>query len=147
MWLKNSIILIVSLSICAIAIAQEKRTINGYIINENLEPLPYVKVYCLDTVYLGETDIDGRISIEVPNNLIQLKIIYLGYNTTEIELSTNCNNFDVILLVHVIYDFTSNRKGQNKERKRLKRISSIHRKAYKQGIFQSKKQCYQRIIN
>ncbi len=147
MWLKNSLIFIISISICAIAIAQEKRTINGRIINENFEPIPYVKVYCSDTVYLGETDIDGYITVEVPNNVIQIKTIYLGYNTTEIELPPNCHNLDVILLVDVIYDFTPNRKVQNKEKRRLRRLSRLHRKSYKQGIFQSKKPCYQRITN
>jgi hypothetical protein len=147
MWFKSSLMLMVLFTISSISIAQEKRTINGCFINEDFEPLPYVKIYHSDTVCLGETDLNGRIIIEVPNNVVQLKIIYIGYNTTEIELFPDCHNLDVILLVHVIYDFIPNRKVQKKERKRLKRLSRLHRKAFKQGIFKSKKQCYQRIMN
>ena len=143
--MKNITLFMALFSICAISKAQEKLTISGCFINENFETLPYVEIFYSDSVLLGETDVNGHINIELPDDVERLKIVYTGYITTEIELAPDCSNLDMILLRHHTYDFTPIRIVERKERMRLKKLPRLHKKAYKTGLFQSKNQCYRRI--
>ena len=121
---------------------QITRKINGYFVDERYNSLPYISIYNSDSVLLGETDIDGKITITIPIDMQRLRINYIGFKTTIIDVPSDCNNLDVILLVLVNYDFISNRKVNRKERRRFQKLPKLHKKAYKLGLFKSETPCY-----
>ena len=85
-------------------------TLKGRIINEDLEVLPDVKILNENNEMLGITDIEGNFVISIPKENVKLNICCIGMEPTIIELTDNCDNLDIILMIESHCDFMSLKK-------------------------------------
>ena len=116
--------------------------LTGRIISEDLQVLPEVKIADQKNGLHGKTDIEGRFEISIPNEVLKLNISFVGMEPTLIELSGNCNFLEVIVMFGAHYDFMSLKKIDKDRIKRFKKLSELHKEAFKKGIFKTDKACY-----
>ncbi len=136
--LLNLLLIILSTSIFS---AQETKTITGRIISEDLEPIPKAKIYNMDTITLGSTDVDGYFKIEVPAETTELLLGFIAMEWASVKIGDNCQNLEMIMMVDVIYDFTPIKKINKKRYNRFKKLPKMHLQAYEQGVFKSSTPC------
>ena len=115
----------------------QSRTITGTVINEELELVPYVSIYSLDTVKIGETNLDGQFNITIKEETNQLMFGFVGMEWLTIKFVDNCENLEVIMMSEWFYDFISLRKADRLRKKRFDKLPEVRRKAFEQGIFKS----------
>jgi len=135
-------IIILLISACVTSLSAQKKTIKGQIISEDLETLPGVRIQDADTVLLGTTDIDGYFSIDIPQETQKLILSWVGMEWTSIELSSDCDNLEVIMMIEVIYDFASLKKINKLRKKRFKKLHKVRESAIEKGFFEVKEVCY-----
>jgi len=138
--MKSSLIFFVLLFSLKAVNAQTK-VITGRIINEDLEPLPNASIHDMDTTILGSTDLDGYFKMEVPSETNQLLIGAIGMEWTSIKIEEECQNLEIIVMLHVIYDFISAESEKRKRKKRFKQLPKKHKEANEKGIFKSSDPC------
>lgn len=114
----------------------------GKVISENMDPLPEVKIYDTDSVILGFTEMDGSFEVKVPLTCRNLLFGFIGMEWTLIEIENDCKNYEVIMLLHVIYDFMTTNRINRKRKKRIKQMQKIHTSAYASGFFVERKPCF-----
>lgn len=117
-------------------------TLKGRIIAEDLEVLPEVKITNQKNELIGVTDIEGKFEISIPNEVLILNINLVGMEPTIIELSTNCNFLEVVVMIETLYDFISLKKVDRLRMKRFKKLPEIHKEAFEKGLFKTDKACY-----
>lgn len=117
-------------------------TLKGRIINEDLEVLPDVKILNENNEMLGITDIEGNFVISISKENVKLNICCIGMEPTIIELTDNCDNLDIILMIESHYDFMSLKKVDRLRMKRFKKLPELRKEAFDKGIFISDKVCY-----
>ena len=110
-----SILLILNLNLSG-----QIRNIQGLIISEDFEELPKVRIQNIDTLLLGETDLNGHFKIEIPQKTDKLLLSFIGMEWTTIELTKDCDKIEIIMMYDAIYDFMTLRKV---DRLRLKRLA------------------------
>jgi len=115
----------------------QSRTITGTVINEELELVPYVSIYSLDTVKIGETNLDGQFNITIKEETNQLMFGFVGMEWLTIKFVDNCENLEVIMMSEWFYDFISLRKADRLRKKRFNKLPEVRKKAYEKGIFKS----------
>jgi hypothetical protein len=120
----------------------QKRFVYGKIISEDLETLSGIRIQNADTLILATTDNDGKFKIEIPIGTNQLIISGLGWEWTTIDLATDCNNLELILMNSVIYDYISAKKVGRLRKKRFDKLPEIYRMAFEKGIFLQKSACF-----
>lgn len=120
------------------------RTIHGRVIDEDFETLPQVRIQTIDTIKIGETDIEGRFKINIPQKTDKLLISWIGMEWTIIQLKNNCDTIEIVLLCDAIYDFMSSRKIDRLRRKRFNKLPEIHKIAFQKGIFATNNPCFTR---
>ncbi len=125
----------------------QTKTITGLIVSEELEAIPAVSIHLKNSTIFGQTDIDGRFTIELPENTDSLLLSFIGFESTTIKFQEDCDTLEVILMVHVIYDFMSLGRINRLRKKRFKKLTSLHTKAYEKGIFKTEKPCYHQEFN
>ncbi len=64
---------------------QQGRTVQGVVLDSNQEPVIGANVLVKGTTIGTITDIDGRFTLEVPDNAV-LVVSYIGYLSTELVL-------------------------------------------------------------
>ena len=81
----------------------QDRTITGTVIStDNNEPLPGVNIVIKGTTVGGITDLDGKYTIEVPDDAISLIVSSVGYETIEVEIGNQS-----VIDVNLVPDVTS----------------------------------------
>jgi hypothetical protein len=121
----------------------QTRTIIGRVICEQLEPLPGLHIENSDNMLLGQTDMDGRFKISIPQETDSLLFRYVGMELTDIRLKEDCDTIEVIMF----YSGTSSRSFNKIDRIRKKRfdeLPNIHSNALKEGLFVTRTICYER---
>tara|TARA_R110001583_G_scaffold63217_2_gene185287 strand:- start:11510 stop:11959 length:450 start_codon:yes stop_codon:yes gene_type:complete len=115
----------------------QSKTITGTVINEELELIPYVSIFSLDTVEIAKTNIDGEFNISILEETNQLMFGFVGMEWLTIKFVDNCDNLEVIMMSEWIYDFISLRKADRLRKKRFDKLPEVRKKAFEQGIFKS----------
>lgn len=120
----------------------QNKTIKGRVIDDFLEPTPGALIMIDDTVKVGETDLNGFFHIEVPVSVKKILFRYIGSETTTIELTNNCDEVEVVMMLSGSYDFMSLRKVDRLRMKIFKKLPELHKEAFGKGIFKTDKACY-----
>ena len=113
--------------------------VSGKIIDEDLEELPGINIYDLDTTLLTTTDLEGTFKLE--NSPTKLLLGGIGYEWLTITVTNNCLNPEIIMLFDVLYHYKSHRKIDRLRKKRFDNRVNNHEKAYEQGIFKNEAPC------
>ena len=140
--MRIAIILISILLILNLNLNGQIRDIQGLIISEDFEELPNVRIQNIDTLLLGETDLNGHFKIEIPQKTDKLLLSFIGMEWTTIELTEDCDKIEIIMMYDAIYDFMSLRKVDRLRLKRFNKLPELHKIAYKKGIFLTEIQSY-----
>jgi hypothetical protein len=131
------------LSTCTIIIYGQ-RTINGRIIDNNLDIVCSTVIYNADTIILGNTDNNGYFEVNIPLESKKLIFYSLGYEMTSISIPPHCDYLEIILPIEGTYDFISNRKVDRLRKKEFNKLPKLHLKAFNLGLFIKDKICYLR---
>ena len=118
-------------------------TISGKVICEDFTPFPGVQICNSNRTIVGQTDIMGSFSIELPSSTNELIFSSVGAEWELIKFKDECKKFEIVLLLRPTYDFISKKKVERLEKKRLKQLPELHRKAYDKGIFKSEIPCFE----
>ncbi|WP_075340369.1 TonB-dependent receptor [Tenacibaculum agarivorans] len=78
-------LLIALVCFCQLVVAQSKGTVTGTVTDKELngEPLPFANVFIKGTSIGGNTDLDGKYTIAVPEGSHTLVFSFVGYQTIE----------------------------------------------------------------
>ena len=134
--LKLSIILI---GVCCNSAAQEKK-LSGKIIDQHLNPLPWVLIQTLDSTYYTNTNENGLYSLNLPEKTKKVKIKCIGMETEVIKINNYCH-FDIILLDDIIVEFETNNQHIKSYKKRKKELPKLYKESIKKGILLGKRKC------
>lgn len=94
-----------------------------------------------DSIRLGTTDETGAFRLHIPQDIQTLTFGWIGMYPDKINLTTDCDFLEIILLPDVIYDFVSYKKEQKLRKKDREVLPELYRMAYEQGIFKKEKPC------
>jgi len=125
-------------------LAGQTRNIKGRVISEDMETLPKVRIQKIDTVLIGETDIDGRFNVNIPTESEKLLFSWVGMEWATVTLPDNCENIEIILLADWIGGPKSHRKQDRIRKRRYKSLPKLHLEAFNKGLFITDKACYLR---
>ena len=142
--MKTSIILILTVLLINLNLNGQTRIIFGRVISEDLEPLPMLGIQGSDTLILGQTDMDGRFKISIPQETDSLLFRYLGMEWTDIRLKKDCDTIEIIMLYSGTYDFMSSKKIDRIRKERFDELPKLHSDAVKEGLFSTNTICYER---
>ncbi len=120
----------------------QNKTINGRLIAEDLETIPFALIRINDTVEVGKTDLNGFFQIEIPVSINKLTLMFVGLEPTKIELADTCNEVEVIMMFSVNYDFKTFKKVDKLRMKRFKKLTGLHKEAFEKGLFKTDKACF-----
>src|SRR5512133_856848 len=74
------------------SVRQDKdRTVTGKITDENNEPMVGVSVLVLESTVATTTDINGHFSVKVPEGRKELRVSFIGYETSVIPIPAGNN--------------------------------------------------------
>jgi hypothetical protein len=114
--------------------AQPTKALTGRLLDDHLEGVPRANICARDRTIIGTTDMEGYFKVDVPVNTNTLIFMSVGMEWNTVNLSADCLNLEVILLLASSYDFMSVRRVNRQEFKRFKHlptyISKRIRKAY-----------------
>ena len=122
----------------------QNRTLYGRVLSEELESLPRVVIMNPKDSILGETDMEGRFEIEVPQTLDSLSFGFIGMEPAEIKLNQECDQIEIIIMYDGLYHYKSHKRIDRIRKKRFNEICNLHAMAVKEGLFESKDLCYHR---
>ncbi len=97
-----------------------------------------------DSLILGQTDMDGRFKISIPQETDSLLFRYLGMEWTDIRLKKDCDSIEIIMLYSGTYDFMSSKKIDRIRKERFDELPKLHSDAVKEGLFSTNTICYER---
>ena len=120
----------------------QNRIVKGLVIDEDLEPIGNLLISINDSIKVGTTDIEGRFQIEIPTSVNKISFACIGYERTELNLSDDCDNIELVMLQHVTHCFLPWHKVNKLRRKEYKKLPMLRKKAYEKGVFQSPEVCY-----
>lgn len=81
--------------------AQSTKTITGTVTDQQNEPLIGVTISVVDHIMGTSTDLDGRYSLEVPDDATELRFSYVGYESQNILIGDK-NSIDVTLSIDAV---------------------------------------------
>jgi hypothetical protein len=122
----------------------QTKSINGRVIAEDFDILPFVSIVINDTIEVGKTDMNGFFNLEIPHTTTKLLLLTVGMEPTTIRLNEKCNKIEVVMMNSVIYDFISLKRSEKRRKKRFKKLPEIHKRAFENGIFETARACYDR---
>jgi hypothetical protein len=134
-------ILFLALLLVTYAIGQT-RTLTGKVVDDELRPVYQVRIFNADTVLLGQSDINGNFSLIISSGMNSLIVGSVSMEWKFIDLSSDCNNLEIILQPRATYDFMSARKIDKLRRKDFDELPVLHQLAFEKGIFKASKPCY-----
>lgn len=120
----------------------QNKTIKGRIIDERLELLPMVSILNNYNVEIGKTDMNGFFQIEIPVSENKLLLTDTGLEPLNIELTDECKEIEVVMILSGSYDFITLKKADRLRMKRFKKLPKLHKEAFEKGIFNTDKACY-----
>ncbi len=144
--MKILIILILTLPFFSLNLNGQTRVIIGRVISEDLEPIPGLDIENSDNIPLGKTDMDGRFKISISQEADSLLFRYIGMERVDVRLKKDCDTVEIVMMYNVIYDFITSRKIDRLRKKRFDNLLNIHSKAVKNGVFEKKNICYERVF-
>lgn len=142
--MKKLSILFIVINVSMYSLYSQDRTINGRVIDDNLETLPYVSIMINDTVEVGRTDLDGFFQIDIPVSVKKISFGSVGLDPTSIEFVDKCDKIEVVLMLSSSYDFITLKQADRKREKRFKKLPGLHKQAFEKGIFETEYACYNR---
>lgn len=143
----NAFLLLLALVLSlATAYGQPTRTLTGRVFDDRLEEVPRANIYARDTVLIGTTDLEGYFKIDVPVTTTTLRFTAIGHEVTTLQLSRECVNLEVILLLASTYDFMSVRQVNRQEFRRFKHLPQLYKQAYEKGLFKSRVPCASLLV-
>lgn len=138
----NVFLTLLALVLClGTARAQPTKTLTGRLLDDRLEGVPRANICAQDTTAIGTTDMEGYFKLDVPVTTNTLIFTSVGMELTTVNLSADCSNLEVILLLASTYDFMSVRRVNRQEFKRFKHLPQLHQEAYEKGLFKSRAPC------
>lgn len=121
----------------------QSRLIEGALIDVNFRPIPFASIL-IDTIKVSETDVWGKFKLSIPDNTHSITISGVGLSRRNIILSNDCNYLEIILHYGGGCYLSKSLKEVDKiKKKEFKKMPSLHKKAFEQGIFSSPKPCYE----
>ena len=124
----------------------QTRLISGRVISEDLETLPKVRIQNSDTIVITETDMDGRFAANISRDTKTLLISWAGMEWTTITLEDNCDNVELVMMLHANYDYRSHRKIDRDRKRRFDKLADIHQKAFEDGLFKTDRPCFDQVF-
>jgi len=142
--MKITTILILAILFLSQNLNAQGRAISGRVIGEDLEPLPLIRIQIRnpDTI-LGNTDIDGRFKISIPQETNTLLFGGVGIEPSEIKLKKNCDTVELVMMYAGTYDFMPSRKIDRLRKKRFDNLPYLHSNAVENGLFKNNNTCYE----
>ncbi len=140
--MKKLLIIFILLNASTYKLYAQNKIINGRLIDDNLETLPYAFIMINDTVKGGRTDVDGFFHLEIPVSVKKLSFEFLGCESTSVWLADKCNEVEVVMMLRDSYDFIKLKKIDRLRMKRFKKLPKLHKEAFEKGIFKTDKACY-----
>lgn len=123
-------------------VAGQTRNLTGKIIGYDFQPFIQTKIFNVDTVELGKSDMTGSFNISIPSETKTLIIADVGMEWKRLDLTDTCNNLEIILLPSWTYDFKTLKKVDRLRKKEFDKLPRLHKSAFEKGIFTSDKPCY-----
>ena len=120
----------------------QTRTLTGKVIDDKFQPFIQVKIFNVDTVLLGKSDMNGNFSITIPLDTKTLKVADVGMEWKILDLLNDCNNLEIILQPMWTYDFMLPGKVDRLRKKQFDKLPALHQSAFQKGIFKTDKPCY-----
>lgn len=142
--MKKLLILFIVISISMCSLYSQTKTIKGRVISDDFEILPQVSIMINDTIEVGRTDANGFFLIDIPISKKKLTFVFIGVESTNIELVGKCDNIEVVMMSIYTYDFMTLKRAERKRKKRYKKLPEIHKQAFEKSIFETESTCYNR---
>lgn len=142
--MKKILIFFIVLSVSICSLYSQDKTIKGRVISEDFEILPGVSIMINDTVEVGRTDLKGFFQIDIPISEKKIIFVFVGMESTTIELVDKCDKIEVVMMSIHSYDFMTLKRAERKRKKRYKKLPEIHKQAFEKGIFETEYACYNR---
>ena len=136
------IFIVIGISTCSLY--SQTKTIKGRVISEDFEILPQVSIVINDAVEVGRTDLNGFFQIVIPVSEKIVSFVFVGLETTTIELLDKCDKIEVVMMYIYTYDFMTLKRAERKREKRYKKLPDIHKQAFEKGIFETEYAHYNR---
>jgi hypothetical protein len=140
--LKKLSIIFIVLSVSSFSLYSQNKTVNGRVIDANLETLSYVSIMINDTVKVGRTDLNGFFQIDIPVSEKKILFRSVGMEPATIELADTCGEVEVVMMLSGTYDFKTLKKVDRLRMKRFKKLPEFHKQAFDKGLFKTDKACY-----
>ncbi len=140
--MKKLLILFILIGISMCSLYSQTKTIKGRVISEDFEILPQVSIMINDTVEVGRTDANGFFLIDVPISEKKITFVFVGMESTTIELVDKCDKIEVVMMSIYTYDFMTLKRAERMREKRYKKLPEIHKQAFEKSIFETECACY-----
>ena len=141
--MKTIITFIIVLLCFSYRLNAQTRVIYGRVIGDgDLEPVIGALIENNDQVRLGQTGMDGRFKISVPQNTERLSFGYIGFEPLNITLTTDCDSLEVVMMESGTHDIESSRKIDRERLKQFNALAGLHLQAYQKGLFTKPAACY-----
>ena len=136
------IIVTLTFFVLFINIQGQVRTIQGKIVDEHLDDIPFAIIFTEDTVEVGKANLEGEYIVEIPRVTKKLIIAFVGFEWTTIEINDDCDTFNIIMMYSVHYDFVSTKKVNRLRQKRFNKLPRLHEEAFEKRLFNTPEPCY-----
>ena len=140
--MKKLIIIFIVLGVSTSSLYSQNKTIKGRVISEFFDTMSFVSIKINDTVEVGKTDLNGFFQIDVPVSIKKILLRDVGIEPAIIELTDNCDEVEVVMMLSGTYDFKTPKKVDRLRMKRFKKLPELHKEAFAKGIFKTDKACY-----
>lgn len=141
--LKSIALVAIFLGVQSFGFAQ--RTITGTVKEASTgDPLIGANVLLRGTSTGAVTDVDGKFSLEVPNDKVYLEVSYTGFGTETVSVEPGVNNFDISLNPgENLEEIVVTGYGTVKKKDATGAVNTISAKEFQKGIVTSPEQLMQ----
>lgn len=140
--MKKNLIIFFALFVSTYGLYSQNRIIKGKVISEFFETLPGVSIIINDTIKIGETDLNGVFKIDLPVYANKILFKSPGFDPTIVKLVDKCDEVEVIMMLTGTNDFITLKKADRLRMNRFKKLPSLHKEAFKKGLFNTNKACF-----
>ena len=134
-WLLGLILSILFIPVSAYA--QNQRTVTGTVIDETGEPLIGASVKVVGEAIGAATDIDGHFSLKVPDNVKQLMVSYVGYESVTVDITSGVMEIIMKPNTEVLDEVVVIGYGVRKKDDLTGSISTVSEKDFNKGMISS----------
>ena len=90
-------IIVVFICICPLEVYAQTNTLHGFVLNEDLEPIPHAIIEDIRTYTMVESNSSGYYSIIIPKGRMKIKVYAEGYKPLNVDIDDH-SLLDVILI-------------------------------------------------